>query len=297
MKKIISVIVVAVLTCSFTMLCQASDMYDKQAGLEEIEKLSSEMLEFVNSGYRGVYDGEPAEEKDIDFSKAYKTYVDLDIFQKEKLSEEELEKMIQESPVVWTVPVYYDEATCLVEVSKGLPLDKENEDDLTEEQKEQIINAEGKWTVVSCSFEDGHVDRLEEISSTLKENHMAEGENYVLLGGVPNVRTELIASVKDGYIDKLISSKRDIGLENANSQDRRSGEGKVLKEGVSYSFSEFRNAVLSDASVMPIAEDETTGEFNKKGKTDDNIGLILGLSIAAILIVAVTVKIHKTKKS
>ena len=297
MKKIISVIVVAVLTCSFTMLCQASDMYDKQAGLEEIEKLSSEILEFVNSGYRGVYDGEPAEEKDIDFSKAYKTYVDLDIFQKEKLSEEELEKMIQESPVVWTVPVYYDEATCLVEVSKGLPLDKENEDELTEEQKEQIINAEGKWTVVSCSFEDGHVDRLEEISSTLKENHMAEGENYVLLGGVPNVRTELIASVKDGYIDKLISSKRDIGLENANSQDRRSGEGKVLKEGVSYSFSEFRNAVLSDASVMPIAEDETTGEFNKKGKTDDNIGLILGLSIAAILIVAVTVKIHKTKKS
>jgi len=297
MKKIISVIVVAVLTCSFTMLCQASDMYDKQAGLEEIEKLSSEILEFVNSGYREVYDGEPAEEKDIDFSKAYKTYVDLDIFQKEKLSEEELEKMIQESPVVWTVPVYYDEATCLVEVSKGLPLDKENEDDLTEEQKEQIINAEGKWTVVSCSFEDGHVDRLEEISSTLKENHMAEGENYVLLGGVPNVRTELIASVKDGYIDKLISSKRDIGLENANSQDRRSGEGKVLKEGVSYSFSEFRNAVLSDASVMPIAEDETTGEFNKKGKTDDNIGLILGLSIAAILIVAVTVKIHKTKKS
>ena len=297
MKKIISVIVVAVLTCSFTMLCQASDMYDKQAGLEEIEKLSSEILEFVNSGYRGVYDGEQAEEKDIDFSKAYKTYVDLDIFQKEKLSEEELEKMIQESPVVWTVPVYYDEATCLVEVSKGLPLDKENEDDLTEEQKEQIINAEGKWTVVSCSFEDGHVDRLEEISSTLKENHMAEGENYVLLGGVPNVRTELIASVKDGYIDKLISSKRDIGLENANSQDRRSGEGKVLKEGVSYSFSEFRNAVLSDASVMPIAEDETTGEFNKKGKTDDNIGLILGLSIAAILIVAVTVKIHKTKKS
>ena len=98
---------------------------------------------------------------------------------------------------------------------------------------------------------------------------------------MPNVRTELIASVKDGYIDKLISSKRDIGLENANSQDRRSGEGKVL-EGVSYSFSEFRNAVLSDASVMPIAEDETTGEFNKKGKTDDNIGLILGLSIAAI---------------
>ena len=54
---------------------------------------------------RQVYDGEPAEEKDIDFSKAYKTYVDLDIFQKEKLSEEELEKMIQESPVVWTVPV------------------------------------------------------------------------------------------------------------------------------------------------------------------------------------------------
>lgn len=297
MKKIISVIVVAVLTCSFTMLCQASDMYDKQAGLEEIEKLSLEILEFVNSGYRGVYDGEPAEEKDIDFSKAYKTYVDLDIFQKEKLSEEELEKMIQESPVVWTVPVYYDEATCLVEVSKGLPLDKENEDDLTEEQKEQIINAEGKWTVVSCSFEDGHVDRLEEISSTLKENHMAEDENYVLLGGVPNVRTELIASVKDGYIDKLISSKRDIGLENANSQDSRSGEGKVLKEGVSYSFSEFRNAVLSDASVMPIAEDETTGEFNKKGKPDGNIGLILGLSIAAILIVAVTVKIHKIKKS
>ena len=113
-----------------------------------------------------MYDGEPAEEKDIDFSKAYKTYVDLDIFQKEKLSEEELEKMIQESPVVWTVPVYYDEATCLVEVSKGLPLDKENEDDLTEEQKEQIINAEGKWTVVSCSFEDGHVDRLEAVSYT-----------------------------------------------------------------------------------------------------------------------------------
>lgn len=154
-------------------------------------------------------------------------------------------------------------------------MDKENEEGLTEEQKEQIINAEGKWTVVSCSFEDGHVDRLEEISSTLKENNMAEDGNYVLLGGVPNVRTELIASVKDGYIDKLISSKRDIELGNA-----------VLKEGGAYSFSQFRNAVLGDVSVMPIEE----------GKTDDNIGLILGLSIAAILIVAVAAKVHKTKR-
>ena len=72
MEKIISVIVVAVLTCSFTMLCQASDMYDKQAGLEEIEKLSSEILEFVNSGYRGVYDGEPAEEKTLIFQRHIK---------------------------------------------------------------------------------------------------------------------------------------------------------------------------------------------------------------------------------
>ena len=43
----------------------------------------------------------------------------------------------------------------LVEISKGLPLDKENEEGLTEEQKEQIINAEGKWTVVSYFFVRG----------------------------------------------------------------------------------------------------------------------------------------------
>ena len=60
---------------------------------------------------------------------------------------------------------------------------------------------------------------------------------------MPNVRTELIASVKDGYIDKLISSKRDIELGNA-----------VLKEGGAYSFSQFINAVLGDASVMTIEE-------------------------------------------
>ena len=39
------------------------------------------------------------------------------------------------------------------------------------------------------------------------------------------------------------------------------------------SFSQFRNAVLGDASVMPIEE----------GKKDVNIGLILGLSIACLL--------------
>ena len=72
MKKIISVIVVAVLTCSFTMLCQASDMYDKQAGLEEIEKLSSEILEFVNSGYRGCMTENQLKKKTLIFQRHIK---------------------------------------------------------------------------------------------------------------------------------------------------------------------------------------------------------------------------------
>lgn len=294
MKKITSVIIAVALTCSFTMICQANDMYDKQVGLEEIEELSSEILEFANNCYGELYDGELAEEKDIDFSKAYKTYVDLDIFQKENISEEELEKMIQASPVVWTIPVYYAQETCLVEVSRGLPLDKENEADLTEEQKEQIINSEGKWTVVSCSFEDGYVDRVDEIELLLKENDIPQDEKYILLGGVPNVQTELIASVKDGYVDRLISSKRDITLESANTKDNRSEEDRVLKEGVSYSFSEFRSAVLSDTSTKPTVQNETNGTLGETKTANYNIGLIIVLSVVAVLIAVVAVKVYRT---
>lgn len=132
-------------TCNFMNADAAVTENLHGADLEEIEEMGDQILQFVNGGYAGLYEGEPAGESELDFENAYVVYADGNTLLDGNRTVADFEEALKELPVVWCIPVSYEETTCIVEVSRGLPLRDENSDILTDEQKAEIRNNEGKW--------------------------------------------------------------------------------------------------------------------------------------------------------
>lgn len=145
MKKIAAALCVVPLFLSLNLISVSADP-SAENSVNEITALEQEILDFAD---------QCREEENVsgsgtaDFSKAYRIYADMDLFAGESLSREEYKEMEASAPVVWVVPVYYENDTCFVEVSKGLPLNQDLENTLTEEEKQEIRSREGKWTAAA----------------------------------------------------------------------------------------------------------------------------------------------------
>ena len=145
MKRIPTALCILSIMLSLTPFSVMADP-SAENSVNEITALEQEILDFAD---------QCREEENVsgsgtaDFSKAYRIYADMDLFAGESLSREEYKEMEASAPVVWVVPVYYENDPCFVEVSKGLPLSQNLENTLTEEEKQEIRSREGKWTAAA----------------------------------------------------------------------------------------------------------------------------------------------------
>lgn len=211
----------------------------------------------------------------IDFSKAYKVYVDVNLFEKEQLSKVEMEELIEGAAFVWRVPVYYEDSTCIVEVSKGVPYNKKNEHLMTEEEKKISMENVGKWQVVSYFFYEGTVDQRKEMNDIL--DSVLEGyEDYTFLGGVPGIGEIIAAVVQDGDVSKIVPLEADI-------VSRTDGKTRMQKREV-YNYSDMRAIALEDVNEMEKTKAENPNENVYGGK-----GYESSVSVAGIVIMGVMV--------
>lgn len=254
------------------------------ADLEEIEEMGDQILQFVNGGYAGLYEGEPAEKSELDFENAYVVYADGNTLLDGNRTAADFEEALKELPVVWCIPVSYEETTCIVEVSRGLPLRDENSDILTDEQKAEIRNNEGKWTVTGAVYDE--VNQQQEAEALLGD----AADDVVLVGGVPGVSGLVGLVIDDQEVEGMMLLDHGLTLEQnvSNGSLKNSDEGILLEKRKLYSVGEFEDAVLQmEAHAQPVSADQTDG--NAYVGADGAYGVsrfgVAGLALLAVLLV------------
>lgn len=254
------------------------------ADLEEIEEMGDQILQFVNGGYAGLYEGEPAEESDLDFENAYLVYTDANTLLDGNRTVADFEAALKELPVVWCIPVSYEETTCIVEVSRGLPLRDENSDILTDEQKAEIRNNEGKWTVTSAVYDE--VNQQQEAEALLGD----AADDVVLVGGVFGVSGLVGLVIDDQEVEGLMLLDCSLTLEQGASDGlaKNSDDGILLEKGKLYSVREFADAVAkTETHAQPVSADQTNGDayVGADGAYGVNRFGVAGLALLAVLLV------------
>lgn len=244
------------------------------ADLEEIEEIKDQILQFANDGYEDLYKGEPATENDLDFENAYIVYTDANTLLDGKNSTVAyFEEALKELPVVWCIPVAYEETTCMVEVSRGLPLRDDISDILTDAQKEEIIRNEGKWTVAGAAYDEANQQQEAEVLLGYA------ADDIVLIGGVPGAGG-LVSLVMDGQevkgmmlLDHSLTSGQDDEI--------------ILEKGWLYSVGDFADAVMQmEKSVQAVDTDQADGDAYVGVDGDDSVNYfgVAGLVLLAVLV-------------
>lgn len=244
------------------------------ADLEEIEEIKDQILQFANDGYEDLYKGEPATENDLDFENAYIVYTDANTLLDGKNSTVAyFEEALKELPVVWCIPVAYEETTCMVEVSRGLPLRDDISDILTDAQKEEIIRNEGKWTVAGAAYDEANQQQEAEVLLGYA------ADDIVLIGGVPGAGG-LVSLVMDGQevkgmmlLDHSLTSGQDDEI--------------ILEKGWLYSVGDFADAVMQmEKSVQAVDTDQADGDayVGVDGEYSVNYFGVAGLVLLAVLV-------------
>ena len=77
--------------------------------IEEIARLEADIREFADSCAGGWTEISVIGTGEVDFSRAYRICVDVDLFEEESLSREDYLMLEAEAPAVWVIPVYYEE--------------------------------------------------------------------------------------------------------------------------------------------------------------------------------------------
>lgn len=245
------------------------------ADLEEIEEIKDQILQFANDGYADLYGGEPATENDLDFENAYIVYTDANTLLNGKNSTVAyFEEALKELPVVWCIPVAYEETTCMVEVSRGLPLRDDISDILTDEQKAEIIRNEGKWTVAGAGYDE--VNRQREAEAMLG----SAADDIVLIGGVPGAGG-LVSLVMDGQkvegmmlLDHSLTSGQDDEI--------------ILEKGWLYSVGDFADAIAqmeTTPQTVPADQIAEGADAWAGGHNGVNCLGVAGLILFAVLLV------------
>lgn len=245
------------------------------ADLSEIEEIKDQILQFANDGYADLYKGEPATENDLDFENAYIVYTDANTLLDGKDSTVAyFEEALKELPVVWCIPVAYEETTCMVEVSRGLPLRDDVSDILTDEQKAEIIRNEGKWTVTSVGYDE--VNQQQEAEAMLGST----ADDIVLIGGVPGAGGLTSLVMDDQKVEGMML------LDHSLTSGR--DDEIILEKGWLYSVGDFADAIMQmEKSAQAVVTDQADGDacVEVDGEYGVNCFGAAGLVLLAVLLV------------
>ena len=126
------------------------------------------------------------------------------------------------------------------------------------------------------------------IKDILSESKVSVDLNKcVLLGGIPGIQKVVVAVIEDGYLTKMLLP----GSTSTVPTQTKATSG--LNENQVYSYSDFRNLVVKEGSVL---KDATSG-MSGFGGVDDNNVLIYQVALigGVILILGVILYFRKRK--
>ena len=171
----------------------------------DTEEMKEEIVNFINSSYYGEIPYSLTTD-DIDFSGAYKIFVDTNIFEIPTNNYDELLSILEaESVRIYEVPVFFDNGDVYVaNLQINLPLDKNAYDVMTEGEIKSYLSTVGSWSVSvmsQYSKEDGNYIEYNE----MLKSEIEEFGPPILVGSLPYFR-DAVALFRnpDGNIGKVV---------------------------------------------------------------------------------------------
>ena len=261
-----------------------------------IEELAPEILDMANSFET---DGFHAELSDIAFDDAYTIYVDADIIENQPDDPLELAELLEQADVVWNIPVYSNNETVIVQVSRALELDEIDQSQLTDDEIADAAESAGKWQTVASTLYDKNADETN-ITDALSEYNSGSGQyEAVLVGGEPGIQS-VIAVITDGdSVSGAVSLKRDITFD-ADKQTRsgNSHNEVTLEQSKLYPLSEFAKAAESlQAETEAVPESTRGASLAMEESNTSSAQFFLAAAVIVVIAAAAVLILKKIRKA
>lgn len=261
-----------------------------------IEELAPEILDMANSFET---DGFHAELSDIAFDDAYTIYVDADIIENQPDDPLELAELLEQADVVWNIPVYSNNETVIVQVSRALELDEIDQSQLTDDEIAEAAESAGKWQTVASTLYDKNADETN-ITDALSEYSSVSGQyEAVLVGGEPGIQS-VIAVITDGdSVSGAVSLKRDITFD-ADKQTRsgNSHNEVTLEQSKLYPLSEFAKAAESlQAETEAVPESTRGASLAIEESNTSSAQFFLAAAVIVVIAAAAVLILKKIRKA
>lgn len=147
----------------------------------------------INELYGGELERRASAE-DIDFERAYKIYVDTNIFALPGGDLGEIQTALDHGPYIYLLPVTVGERTVMVNLQIGLPPDPNAE--FTEEERRQALANEGRWT--ASAFALYRTGEEPDYNAALRKYVGEVPPGTMLMGGLPFFREPVAVTSWNG---------------------------------------------------------------------------------------------------
>lgn len=200
MKRMFVFLSTLLIVFAFSISAFASDLSSNVEN--EVMNISDEIVTVVNEIYENRDIKVTAE--DIDYSKAYKVYVDTNIFRLSTNKADKIKETLETGNYIYLLPIDVSDGTIVVNLQKGLPLSENSKKVLSLEEQQEVLDNVGKWIVSSVYFyENGNLNF--DYERKLKSLIGVIPEDTMLVGSLP-IFEDVVALIpnEDGIIESIV---------------------------------------------------------------------------------------------
>lgn len=227
--------------------------------LEQIRALENDIINQINMARRMNDKSALPKEFKPDYTKAYKIYVDTDIFALENNNSNDIVQLLNQGNYVWSLFVEYNGDYYTVDISKGLPLREETAHLLTQDEINEINAKEGKWTVSCVSVLEYDMSYKNKIAGALKNTQYNTTElEFVLCGGLKFIHYPVAVAMYNGNAELIIPLYQ-LEIEGTSKEKAAAIPAGAAEGDNVYLYNSIKNAV-NRMKLTENQDESLTGE-------------------------------------
>lgn len=279
MKRMFVFLSTLLILFSFSNSSFASDLSSNVEN--EVMDISDEIVTVVNEIYENRNIKVTAE--DIDYSKAYKVYVDTNIFRLSTNKADKIKETLETGNYIYLLPIDVSDGTIVVNLQKGLPLSENSKKVLSLEEQQEVLDNVGKWIVSSLYFyENGNLNF--DYERKLKNLIGVIPEDTMLVGSLP-IFEDVVALIpnEDGIIESIVPL-------STLTKEKDLIDYSTKNNSYIYSYKQIKEI----ANDLPDADPNIAGEVANI-ETDINYIMIAFSVVLTLVIVAYMFYLKKKK--
>lgn len=241
--------------------------------IEELKECEDIILESANRILKSQSKSQ-IDSEDIDYSKAIKIYVDVNILENKKLDSKTLQTYAETAEYIYYLPIYVDGSSIYLTISKGKDVNERALSVLDDEDIEKLQNLVGKWYVPEIQIYSYVVDYKNEVAITLNENNLENAQVYFFGGISGNI--PLVAAICSGDSDVQFKIVKQI----ENNNDTVMGDEENKQNNI-ISYEKIREIALSNGEL----KDGQMGSAGQNYLHSNEKTSVLIISLLAVIII------------